>query len=80
MGKVKNELTKNEMEILYRVYKEFLLEQEIVYGLTIPNSMYVLFEKIVKLRGKYETQLSKQFSNGKTDKRNPSRKTKKRNI
>jgi len=59
MGKVKNELTKNEMEILYRVYKEFLLEQEIVYGLTIPNSMYVLFEKIVKLRGKYETELSK---------------------
>lgn len=59
MGKVKNELTKNEVEILYRVYKEFLLEQEIVYGLTIPNSMYVLFEKIVKLRGKYETELSK---------------------
>ena len=64
MGKVKNELTKNEMEILYRVYKEFLLEQEIVYGLTIPNSMYILFEKLVKLRGKYETQLSTQFPNG----------------
>ena len=59
MGKIKNELTKSEIEILYRVYKEFLLEQEIVYGLTIPNSMYVLFEKIVKLRGKYETELSK---------------------
>ena len=64
MGKVKNELTKNEREILYRVYKEFLLEQEIVYNFKIPNSFYVLFEKLVKLRGKYETQLSTQFPNG----------------
>jgi len=59
MGKVKNELTKNEREILYRIYKEFLLEQEIVYNLKIPKSFYVLFEKLVKLRGKYETELSK---------------------
>lgn len=52
MGIKKENFTKNEIEMLYRVYREFLLEQEIIYGLKIPDSFYMLFEKLVKLKGR----------------------------
>ena len=51
MGKLANKFTNEEIEILTLVFRDYLLEQEIMYPSGVPKNYYKVLNRLVKMRG-----------------------------
>jgi len=50
MGRIKNSFTYNEIEILTLIFRDYILEQEVLYPSGVPKSYYKILNRLAEMR------------------------------
>jgi hypothetical protein len=50
MGKIANKFTKEEIEIMFFLLRDYLLEHEVIYPNDVPKNYYKLFNRLTEMR------------------------------